>query len=60
MSSVASAAGPIHLGMDTSKNSIVVDILMPGSEVPVIDLSTPLCARGLWWLWAGCGRFAAR
>ena len=37
MSSVASAAGPIHLGMDTSKNTIVAGILMPGSEVPVID-----------------------
>jgi transposase len=37
MSSVTSAAGPIHLGMDTSKNTIVVGILMPGAEVPVID-----------------------
>ena len=37
MSSVTSAAGPIHLGMDTSKNTIVVGILMPGDEVPVID-----------------------
>jgi transposase len=37
MSSVSSAAGPIHLGMDTSKNTIVVGILMPGDEVPVID-----------------------
>ena len=37
MSSVASAAGLIHLGMDTSKNTIVVGILMPGDEVPVID-----------------------
>jgi transposase len=37
MSSVTPAAGPIHLGMDTSKNTIVVGILMPGDEVPVID-----------------------
>jgi len=35
MPSVTSAAGTIHLGMDTSKNTIVV--LMPGEEVPVID-----------------------
>src|SRR5262245_29585836 len=37
MSSVTPAAGPIHLGMDNSKNTIVVGILMPGGEVPVID-----------------------
>src|SRR5258708_6278756 len=37
MSSVTPAAVPIHLGMDTSKNTIVVGILMPGDEVPVID-----------------------
>jgi transposase len=37
MPSVTSAAGPIHLGMDTSKNTIVVGILMPGAEVPVLD-----------------------
>ena len=37
MSSVTPAAGPIHLGMDTSKNTIVVGIPMPGDEVPVID-----------------------
>ena len=37
MSSVTPAAGPIHLGMDTSKNTIVVGILLPGDEVPVID-----------------------
>src|SRR5262249_42973543 len=30
-------AGAIHLGMDTSKNPIVVAVLMPGEEVPVID-----------------------
>jgi transposase len=37
MSSVTPAAGPIHLGMDTSKNTIVVGILMPGEHVPVLD-----------------------
>jgi len=37
MPSVTSAAGPVHLGMDTSKNTIVVGILMPGEEVPVLD-----------------------
>ena len=35
MSSVASAAGLIHLGMDTSKNTIVVATLLPGEESPV-------------------------
>ena len=37
MSSVASPAGLIHLGMDTSKNTIMVAVLMPGEETPVID-----------------------
>ena len=37
MSSVTSPAGLIHLGMDTSKNTIVVAVLMPGEETPVID-----------------------
>jgi hypothetical protein len=37
MFSVTPGAGPIHLGMATSKNTIVVGILMPGDEVPVID-----------------------
>ncbi len=37
MSSVASAAGLIHLGMDTSKNTIVVAMLLPGEESPVTD-----------------------
>ena len=37
MSSVASAAGLIHLGMDTSKNTIVVATLWPGEESPVTD-----------------------
>ena len=37
MSSVTSPAGAIHLGMDTSKNTIVVGVLMPGEEIPVAD-----------------------
>ena len=37
MSSVASAAGLIHLGMDTSKNAIVVATLLPGEQSPVTD-----------------------
>src|SRR5260221_390182 len=37
MPSVTSAAGAIHLGMDTSENTIVVGVLMSGEEVPVID-----------------------
>ena len=37
MSSVTPPAGLIHLGMGTSKNTIVVAVLMPGEETPVID-----------------------
>jgi transposase len=37
MASVTSAPGPIHLGMDTSKSTIVVAVLMPGEEIPVLD-----------------------
>src|SRR5690242_563096 len=37
MSSVASQAGLIHLGMDTSKNTIMVATLLPGEESPVTD-----------------------
>jgi transposase len=37
MASVTSAAGPIHLGMDTSKNTIVVAVLRPGEETPALD-----------------------
>lgn len=37
MSSVASAAGLIHLGMDVSKNAIVVATLLPDEESPVTD-----------------------
>ena len=36
MSSVTPPAGLIHLGMDTSKNTIVVAVLMPGDETPVM------------------------
>src|SRR5258705_8018020 len=37
MSSVASQAGLIHLGMDTSKNTIVVATLLPGEDSPATD-----------------------
>jgi hypothetical protein len=37
MSSVASPAGLIHLGMDTSKDTIVAATLLPGEESPVTD-----------------------
>ena len=37
MTSVSSAAELIHLGMDTSVNEIVVAMLRPGEEVPVVD-----------------------
>src|SRR5258705_3307637 len=37
MSSVASQAGLIHLGMDASKNTIVVGTLLPGEDSPVTD-----------------------
>ena len=37
MSSVASLAGAIHLGMDTSKKTIVVATLMPGEQIPVTE-----------------------
>jgi transposase len=37
MSSVTVPAGLIHLGMDTSKNTIMVATLMPGEESPVTD-----------------------
>ena len=36
MFGVSSAAGPVHLGMDTPENTIVVGILMPGEETPVL------------------------
>ena len=31
------SAGVIHLGMDTSMNTIVVGVLRPGEEMPVVD-----------------------
>jgi transposase len=31
------SAGLIHLGMDTSVNTIVVGVLRPGEEIPVVD-----------------------
>src|SRR5215467_8505783 len=37
MTSMPSAAGLIHLGMDTSMNEIVFGVLRPGEEVPVVD-----------------------
>ena len=36
MSSVT-LPGAIHLGMDTSKDTIVVAVLMPGEELPAVD-----------------------
>ncbi|GAA1005289.1 IS110 family transposase [Acrocarpospora pleiomorpha] len=37
MRSVTGSAGPIHLGMDTSRDAIVVGILRPGEETPIVD-----------------------
>jgi transposase len=37
MSSVSPSAGLIHLGLDTSKNTIVVGILRVGEESPVVE-----------------------
>jgi hypothetical protein len=37
MSSVTPAAGLIHVGMDVSKNTIAVGVVMPGQEIPVIN-----------------------
>jgi transposase len=37
-SSVATSAGPIHLGMDTSKNKIAVGILRWGEQVPDVEV----------------------
>lgn len=36
MTSVTSA-GAVHLGMDTSKDAIVVAVLLPGEERPAVD-----------------------
>jgi transposase len=40
MTSVSLSAGPIHLGMDTSKNTISVGILRPGESVPDVEKIT--------------------
>jgi hypothetical protein len=37
MPSVPSAAGLIHLGMDTSVKEIVFGVLRPGEEMPAVD-----------------------
>lgn len=37
MSSLARPAGPVHVGMDTSKNTIMVAVLWPGEESPVTE-----------------------
>ena len=37
MSSLARPAGPVHVGMDVSKNTIMAAVLWPGDEVPVTD-----------------------
>jgi transposase len=37
MSSLARPAGPVHVGMDTSKNTIMVAVLRPDQEVPVAE-----------------------
>ncbi|MBO3752784.1 IS110 family transposase [Streptosporangiaceae bacterium NEAU-GS5] len=37
MRSLTGSAGPIHLGMDTSKDTIVVGILRAGEEIPIVD-----------------------
>src|SRR5262245_31180433 len=36
-SSVSLSGGPIHLGLDTSKNAIVVGILRAGEESPDVE-----------------------
>lgn len=37
MASVSRPAGPVHVGMDTSKNTIVAAVLWPGEESPVTE-----------------------
>jgi len=37
MSSLARTAGPVHVGMDTSKNTIMVAVLWPDEEIPVTE-----------------------
>lgn len=37
MSSLARPAGPVYAGMDTSKNTIMAAVLLPGEESPVTE-----------------------
>jgi hypothetical protein len=37
MSSVASPAGLVHVGMDTSKKTIMIATLWPGEQVPAAE-----------------------
>jgi transposase len=37
MSRMTQAGGPVHLGLDVAKNQIVVGVLAPGQETPVVD-----------------------
>jgi hypothetical protein len=37
MSSLARPAEPVHVGMDTSKNTIIAAVLHPGEQVPVTE-----------------------
>ena len=37
MPGVTSPAGLIHLGMDTSKDTIVAGVLLPGEQIPAVD-----------------------
>ena len=37
MCSLARPAGPVHVGMDTSKNTIMAAVLWPGDEVPATE-----------------------
>ena len=37
MSSVASPAGLVHVGMDTSKKTIMIATLWPGEQVPATE-----------------------
>ena len=56
MTSVASAAEAIYLGMDVSRDTIAVAVLRPGADVPAVELisSDPEMVRRL------IGKFADR
>ena len=56
MTSVASAAEGIYLGMDVSRDTIAVAVLRPGADVPAVELisSDPEIVRRL------IGKFADR